>query len=437
MCAHHGGLYGTFLENKETVNHLSVDFPHHEHAHKNPNAGFSLIEVMVIVGVMAILAAGLASMTANTNKEIRNLRAQTSQKSLRQLILSAVSNPLYLQATVNANPGSQFAICATGGAGLQCTTRPIRDGGAVTDLGSPIAIVSPGGAAITGTAAAPLYYSKTSQLCGLAGPTAACPVAVWTSFYTSCDGVLWNDGVACAIGVPASQIGIKYYIMNYSDGANPLTSAVQLECNDPNNAVAPAPAGLTCYTAGAGIVYAITQIPFTGAIPGQVQNHQVVWSSSTLPAAASIEMNTATNSVATCSATNAGMMQNVLNAGVPTGAIQVCSNRVASGWGWVTVTSGTGAGGTLASNLTGQVGNAAGNVATLAKSLPVLPGMYLCPAIPGANAAVCGGMPTCYGQIQSANLCCTNTAKATQCWGSNVLGNPVCALSWTTCAPLY
>lgn|GEM_PF-3284771 len=457
------------------MNHRSVDFPHFkpilpqlENTVLNQNygrsqSGFSLIEIMVSVGILAIVTAGLGSMMANTNREMQNLRQQSTEDSVRRFIISAVSNPLYLNATLIANPaGTAFGNCVSPAPTLpgppgQCTTRPKRDGGAVTDFGSPIAILAPGGAAITGTAAAPLYYSTTNLACGAVGPSANCPIAVWTSFYTSCDGVNWNDGAACALGVPAAQIGIKYYILTYADGAHPATSAVKLECNDANNAVAPAPAGMTCGAAGAAVVNAITQIPFFGQT-GAVAGHAAVWSSTSVAGSSSVMLNDQQHSQAvgtangtiTCGPNYAGMLQNVTtNIGTvavpvwqPTGAIQVCAQRsnaalgLPGGWGWVTITSATGAAAATASGLTGQTAPAAGNIISLAKSLPIMPGLYLCPSISGANASVCGGMATCHGQIQASSLCCTNASLATTCWGPGASG-AACALTTAACTALF
>ena len=328
------------------------------------NDGYLLIQVMVLVGIVSLVAAGMAALMYSKYHATGTFRAQSQKIGLTSVISSYAGDPSVIRTTA-AFVGGNFGLCVNGG------------GVCVGNVMFPVPLYLPTPAAgfleVSGAGApvplpvggAPVYYALDGSICA-AGPSIQCPLAVFTYYTAKCP----PPGPNCA---QAASISMIYYI------AQALTitgqTAMKTVCNDPAQ-----PASI--YN-GENINI---QIPLPGTqVPSNILNGNFAgfWSSSTQLGVSSLLVNNSGNSVV-CNAATAGMIRS------NGGRLEICGDKSAVfNWRWM--------------------GGA--NSGTTA-DLPVLNGYYLCPvSLTPVLACSTVSLPPCAGQLQGV----TSAPSTSQC----------------------
>jgi prepilin-type N-terminal cleavage/methylation domain-containing protein len=143
--------------------------------------GFSLIEVMIAVGVTSVVSLTVAQLISNTSNNVRNLRTVIARDIVFNQLQRLAGNIQALQLASNytgsADNGA-FASCtggtATGVAAITCVNNG-RNFFSLVDLT---------GARVAGTSANPVYYTVEGVVCTT--PSSYCALEAISEFVAYC-----------------------------------------------------------------------------------------------------------------------------------------------------------------------------------------------------------------------------------------------------------
>ncbi len=163
---------------------------------KNPNRGFSLVEILVALGIMAGLMLGIVTLVENTNKSSMATRLSLTRDRLTNLVTLYVSRTAALKNSLTHANNSYFERCVN--SNIAGTT----DCTAGTTYA--LTLLEPVGTNIfAGTTAAPSRYDANGAPC--AAVSNGCPLEVITSFVAVCPG-------ATAVCDQAQSLQVTYLV---------------------------------------------------------------------------------------------------------------------------------------------------------------------------------------------------------------------------------
>lgn len=141
--------------------------------------GFSLVEILVALGVMSILMLGIITLVENTNKSGMATRMALTRDRLTNLVTLYISRTGALKNSIINAGNANFDRCVnTSIAGtLDCTAGPVND----------LFLLEPVGATVfAGPPANPSRYDANGGPCPALSVN--CPLEVITSFTAVCPG---------------------------------------------------------------------------------------------------------------------------------------------------------------------------------------------------------------------------------------------------------
>lgn len=147
--------------------------------------GTTLVEVIVVVGLLAVTGAAFMSMVSYQNRISKLARAQQGRDVTVSTLRNLLSNPgvLYWSALIPGNPNSQFTKCVLGDSAATCAK----------GTNYPLTLYYPNSSTVLAGSALPssqpVYYDHlNAEPCDAqaAALPEACPLAVTTYFRARC-----------------------------------------------------------------------------------------------------------------------------------------------------------------------------------------------------------------------------------------------------------
>jgi prepilin-type N-terminal cleavage/methylation domain-containing protein len=185
--------------------------------------GFSLMEMMVAIGLSAILLMGVTSMNSFTHNSMSNMHAVLYRDEIVKMVQQLSSSPMALKNSLNYSGNTALAGCVNGVAG-QCTPGTEYPFTLFDTANSPVTGTAPNPISDVSQPGVPFFYSvldgslcRTSTGTPITAATNVCGFEVVTSFIPTCaDSGLCQDSKKIALS-------IQYRVMvTAASGLNPL-----------------------------------------------------------------------------------------------------------------------------------------------------------------------------------------------------------------------
>lgn len=331
--------------------------------------GFSLIEVMVTVGILSIIALGTMTMFTNMLKSQKDIRAISNRDFVVELVKHFAGSPAAIARSATEAGNADLNRCL-GVIGGTCTHNTLINTFTLYDsAGTPIA----------GPSTAPIRYTIEGARC--AGPASVdCPL----------EAIVWIVPVCspAACTPNALRLDIHYMVRKAASIAG---LSYRFSCTLQPGSPAP-PAGTTCPVSMSPPPPISIAIPLNNPAANAV-NRLGYWSSTTGLSPSNARQDSTTGNLflnesatAVCDGANTGGLRTRV------GALEVCDGALG-----------------LWKNAGGTVDSSVSNIS----GYPNLKNLFLCPA--GGNLDTCGGASPCIGQISKINFCCMSSGLDTSC----------------------
>lgn len=322
--------------------------------------GFSLIEVMITVGILSIIALGTATMFSNMLKSQKDIRAMSNRDYVVELVKHFAGSPAAIARSATEAGNADLNRCL-GVSGGTCTGNTLINTFTLYDsAGTPIA----------GPSTAPIRYTIEGARCP--GPASVdCPL----------EAIVWIVPVCSPVACTPNALRLDiHYMIRKAAGVAGLS--YRFSCTLQPGSPAP-PAGTTCPAS------MNPPPPISIAIPLNNPNANAVnrlgyWSSTTGLSPSTARQDSTTGNLflneslaAPCNALNAGGIR------TRNGALEVCDGAL---------------------GLWKNAGGAIDSSVSTVSGYPNLKNLYLCPA--GGDSTRCGGASVCMGQVSKMATCC-------------------------------